>query len=791
MNKLFTKFLCLIAVLLSIRGQLAAQDFAGYIGSQYSGVQGVYTQPASIADSRYLVDINLIGFGFNAYNNAISVDPSALRKPSLFNEPDFDKNYMSYNLSGGAKSAVVMGNIYGPGFIAMLNQRMAFGLTTRFRAGLTVNNVSNQLIDLARNGFDEQSLLNVPLNEKNMRISTNTWAEYGLTWGQVVKAKGKHFVKVGATVKLLQGISSAYLYADDVTYSFKNKDTVSLLNAQFGYGHAENFDFDNTDGLTNFTFMSKPSVGFDLGAVYEWRPNVADGEFQDPSDPNKYKLRLGLSILDIGRLKYKKYNANDFNANINNWALNQLQVSSVAELDSTFNSTFGFTGSESSYKVSLPTTISVQADYAIVNRLFLNFNAFMAFNGKTNRTIVNGVTNFTLAPRYEGKLWGIYLPQSINRFGKYYSGVTLRLGPFVVGSNTIVSQLIQKNNTYGFDIHAGVRIPIMYAYQKIEKKPAIVDRDGDGLNDPDDSCPDIAGPIDNKGCPYPDRDADGTFDKDDDCPDVAGKKDLRGCPDRDDDGTRDADDRCPDVAGVLELQGCPDKDVDGVADLDDLCPEKFGDKAHSGCPDTDGDGIYDNEDACPDVKGLVENKGCPYADKDGDGIKDVEDACPETPGPFENKGCPWSDLDGDGVFDKDDECPKTPGVPENKGCPKIDKKEQDVLDYAFQNLEFETGKAIIRTTSYESLNRLADLLVSKPAYKLKISGHTDNVGNDASNMTLSKNRANAVKKYLQDKGVKADNLLPEWFGETKPIDSNDTPAGRQRNRRVEMKVVFD
>lgn len=228
-----------------------------------------------------------------------------------------------------------------------------------------------------------------------------------------------------------------------------------------------------------------------------------------------------------------------------------------------------------------------------------------------------------------------------------------------------------------------------------------------------------------------------------------------------------------------------------MADLDDLCPDKAGDKAHGGCPDTDGDGIYDNEDACVEVRGLVENKGCPYADKDGDGIKDTEDACPDTPGPFENKGCPWSDIDGDGIFDKDDECPKTPGVPENRGCPKIDKKEQDVLDYAFQNLEFETGKAVIRTTSYESLNRLADLLVSKPSYKLKISGHTDNVGNDASNMTLSKNRALAVKKYLKDKGVKDDHLVPEWFGETKPIDTNDTPAGRQRNRRVEMKVVFD
>ncbi len=526
--------------------------------------------------------------------------------------------------------------------------------------------------------------------------------------------------------------------------------------------------------------------------MYEWRPDAPDNDYTDPSLISKYKLRAGLSVLDIGRIKYTKYESSDFNANINNWAINQLQVGSVSELDSVLKNQFGYTqGAASTYKVSLPTTINATVDYCIVNRLYVNFNAFMGFNPKSNRAIINNISNFTLTPRYEGKLWGIYLPQSINRFGKYYSGLTLRFGPFIIGSNTIVSQLIQKTQTYGIDIHAGFRLPILNKYQKVKEKAVILDKDGDGLKDTDDACPEIAGPLDNKGCPWPDRDADGTLDKDDDCPDIAGKKDLRGCPDRDDDGVRDADDRCPDVPGVKDLAGCPDRDADGVVDIDDQCPDKFGDKGHAGCPDSDGDGVFDNEDACVDVKGLVENKGCPYADKDGDGIKDIEDACPDQAGPFENKGCPWSDMDGDGVFDKDAECPNTPAVPENKGCPKIEKKEQEVLDYAFQNLEFETGKAIIRTTSYESLNRLADLLVSKPNYKLKISGHTDNVGNDASNMTLSKNRALAVKKYLTDKGVKADNLIAEWFGETKPIDTNDTPAGRQRNRRVEMKVVFD
>jgi hypothetical protein len=109
-----------------------------------------------------------------------------------------------------------------------------------------------------------------------------------------------------------------------------------------------------------------------------------------------------------------------------------------------------------------------------------------------------------------------------------------------------------------------------------------------------------------------------------------------------------------------------------------------GDKAHKGCPDSDGDGLYDNEDACP-----------------------------REAGPIENKGCPYKDTDGDGVLDKDDDCPNTFGAKDNRGCPKLAKKELEVVKYAFENLEFETGKDVIKKVSFISLNGLAKLLAEK------------------------------------------------------------------------------
>ncbi len=116
--------------------------------------------------------------------------------------------------------------------------------------------------------------------------------------------------------------------------------------------------------------------------------------------------------------------------------------------------------------------------------------------------------------------------------------------------------------------------------------------------------------------------------------------------DRDGDGIVDSLDLCPDQAGLAALQGCPDKDGDGIADKDDKCPDVAGLVKYQGCPipDTDKDGINDEEDKCPNVPGVARYQGCPVPDKDGDGVNDEEDKCPNEAGPASNFGCPVIDV---------------------------------------------------------------------------------------------------------------------------------------------------
>jgi OOP family OmpA-OmpF porin len=260
-----------------------------------------------------------------------------------------------------------------------------------------------------------------------------------------------------------------------------------------------------------------------------------------------------------------------------------------------------------------------------------------------------------------------------------------------------------------------------------------------------------------------------------------------GAKDADGDGIYDRLDACPQNAGPKELNGCPDTDGDKIIDKDDACPEVAGIAEFNGCPDTDGDGVADKDDACPEVAGLKTLAGCP--DADGDGVADKSDKCPQVKGPKENGGCPWPDRDGDKVLDKDDKCPDVAGTVANQGCPDITEDAEKKLNEYAKTILFDSGRASFQKQTFPVLQSITAILKEYPSAKFSIEGHTDNTGKAATNQKLSEERAAAVKGYLVQNGVAADRLTSSGYGQTKPIDSNKTKAGKANNRRVEVKLV--
>jgi outer membrane protein OmpA-like peptidoglycan-associated protein len=255
--------------------------------------------------------------------------------------------------------------------------------------------------------------------------------------------------------------------------------------------------------------------------------------------------------------------------------------------------------------------------------------------------------------------------------------------------------------------------------------------------------------------------------------------------DRDGDGIPDAEDACPDTPGVRtddpKTNGCPmptpplppDNDKDGVYDMDDACPETAGIKTEdpktNGCPgDRDHDGIPDNEDACPDVPGVKtadpKTNGCPPPDpdRDHDGIPNDVDACPDEPGP-----------------------PNTD--PKKNGCPLAFVSQGQIK--ITEQVKFEVASARILKDSDKLMNAVLGILNAHPEIKLvRVEGHTDNTGAAAYNKTLSGQRAAAVAAWLTLHGIDKTRLASEGFGAERPIDTNATVEGKANNRRVEFHI---
>jgi outer membrane protein OmpA-like peptidoglycan-associated protein len=261
----------------------------------------------------------------------------------------------------------------------------------------------------------------------------------------------------------------------------------------------------------------------------------------------------------------------------------------------------------------------------------------------------------------------------------------------------------------------------------------------------------------------------------------------------------------------VEIDESPkDRDGDGLLDPEDSCPKKpedfdgFEDK--DGCPDTDNDedGIADNNDGCPNVPegeydGYRDDDGCPDPDNDADGFADINDGCADGPEDFDGyedaDGCADTDNDDDGIADVLDECPNEAedydGDLDDDGCPEQRKRvtvSKDKIELN-EKVYFAYDKAKIQSRSYALLDEVAQVLKDNPDINVRVEGHTDSRGGDSYNQKLSQRRAESVVDYLTNKGITRSRLNAKGFGESQPIASNSTEAGRAKNRRVEIEII--
>jgi outer membrane protein OmpA-like peptidoglycan-associated protein len=377
--------------------------------------------------------------------------------------------------------------------------------------------------------------------------------------------------------------------------------------------------------------------------------------------------------------------------------------------------------------------------------------------------------------------WGAALalalsPDKLDAIAEVYGGIPLGGENYLPGEAIVgLKMYLAKNSFLSFGGGLGIipekgASPDARAFLAIVFEPNIGDKDGDGLKDDVDQCPndpeDKDGFEDEDGCPETDNDEDGILDGDDGCPDDPEDKD-----------------------GFEDEDGCPDGDEN----------------------DRDGDGILDDVDKCPDdpedKDGFEDEDGCPDVDNDQDGILDKDDLCrddPEDVDGFEDKdGCPEADNDKDRILDNDDQCPGKDGearkdtaetyngVDDKDGCPDrgrvvVTDTKIEILDKIF----FEYNSDVIKKESYPILDAIVATMQGNPdIQKVEIQGHTDERGSDAYNLDLSDRRAASVRRYLTEHGIEAGRLQSQGYGETQPLDPKHNEAAWGKNRRVKFLIL--
>jgi len=443
-----------------------SQDFTGYRSGNYNGVNSVFFNPANIADSKYRFDVNLFSISSNVSNDRSSFSLGNLT--NSFNKDSLINSVFGEN--GGTSNGFISTDIHGPSVMFNAGKNTTIALTTRGRVMSNVTNIEGKLAEKILNDFISDPTLPFTFhNNSSMLVNTNAWTEYGVSLARVISNQGPHFLKAGVTLKYLAGAGNGYMNIggfkgtinqDNFQNDFYLNNTTGSI--ALGFGGVNMSDF-NASKLTK---MESRGFGGDIGLVYEFRPDYYDGGNGLSKSNNNYKLKVGVSLLDIGSIKYQKdmQRSGAYNIGITGnekFYLSDLEGKGISDYKSFFENqkqyfTENNSNKETNYSVSLPTTLHVDIDYHLQNNFYIALGSQLSMVSSENKPYNSKYYNsVVLTPRYEGKVFGFYLPISYNALTKMNAGISLRVGPVFIGSGSLITAAFGDSKQA--DVHVGLR----------------------------------------------------------------------------------------------------------------------------------------------------------------------------------------------------------------------------------------------------------------------------------------------------------------------------------------------
>lgn len=477
--------------------QIYAQQWLGISGSNYAGTNSVYNNPANLADSRFKLYVNLVGndlffannyAGWNApysvfqlLNNSASSEYRNSKNIIIFKNAYYD-----INRGGEPFHANLLDDLRGPSAMFTINDKRSIGLLSRVRTITNFNGISEPLAEVIRLGTDTLSIKNQPFNLSGTSLNINSYAEFGLSYGQVLKDEDEDFIKVGITVKRVVGIYSSHINFQEANYDIVDDPTdltlppnhkkqilrINTLKADYGYtteGSYKNAKPSFSWGLGNQS--AGAGWGVDVGIVYEYRPDNRKYVYRkkgvaklDPSK-NKYEFRIGISLLDIGGINYNNPNyVRNWKVDVNNKTFNSSDVSMIEGSDDAYkriNQTLGLTdlNGQNNFSTGLPSSFQINLDYHIQDKFYVNSLWVQGLRGDQSMSM-KIPSSLSITPRWEGKWFEVAMPFVLfDNYNAFAFGIAGRIGPLFLGTDNLGS-FLNINRPRSTDIYFGLSVPI-------------------------------------------------------------------------------------------------------------------------------------------------------------------------------------------------------------------------------------------------------------------------------------------------------------------------------------------
>ncbi len=459
-----------------------AQEMFGLTTGNYSGINGVMLNPASMINSKLYMDVNIVGFDFALENNAVYIKNKDFTRDNLFNNemqvndenarPDRYTLFDHYNRD--VKSAFQNLRILGTG--AMINyKRNAFGFSTQIRNVVSMHEFPFHVAKFAYDGLDYYPQHGIRYRGADFSLMQMTWAELNFSYARKLISRQEYSFSFGLTVKRLMGYSGLLLDVQEIDYMQENDSVLYIydMNAQIGYSLPMRYDsnvFETGDKL-----FKGHGWGMDIGFVYQ--KNDVDllhrGIYREPSlcgqKHQNYVYKLGVSLLDIGGMRFTNHAAYYDYQNVSTYwpGIDTVSWNSITEgtrdVNFHLHGDSNYRADADYFRMFLPTALSIQFDYHIQEGFYLN--TVLIQPAALIKPTIYRPAQLAVIPRYESRLWDVYLPLSLYDYKKFRIGLATRISFFTIGSEKIGS-LLGFGDFTGTDIYAAIKINLNKGFCK-------------------------------------------------------------------------------------------------------------------------------------------------------------------------------------------------------------------------------------------------------------------------------------------------------------------------------------